>query len=151
MNKKVKRTVIFTALIIAGCIYFCLSPVRDRFSGLRPEDQNNTTWVSEQPKIIMEVNNYARHCCSGKIFLKDTVNAAFFFDSGTSVLVDDTDKIVYRTESDGQRGMNDSNAMLFWGRCDFSSDRCIIEVTRSNTDEIKVGNEIILNRQERYD
>ena len=148
MNKKFKyRTIIVIALVIIGALIYCLSPVRNRFSGLRPEDQNNTTWISEIPKIILNIDYNNHFCSSGKIFLNNTINVAFFFDTGRSVLVDDIDKIVYQTESDGERGMNDSKALVFWGECDFSTDCCKITVTKSNVDEIKVGDEIVLYRQ----
>ena len=58
MNKKFKyRTIIVIALVIIGCLIYCLSPVRNRFSRLRPEDQNNTTWISEIP-MLTRYNGY---------------------------------------------------------------------------------------------
>ena len=116
----------------------------DMDSDIKPRNQLNTNWVSENPDIFFTVlEDEGYYLCLGT--LKDSeksYNIELDFDFGREVNIVDYDilqknNFVYKTED-----------LMVRADCKFSEKKCIITVTESVIDSIKVNDKITFNRVE---
>lgn len=102
--------------IFIGCLLFCTLFLMgcDPNAGKRPYNYANTTWVSEEPYIMMKTEktdepSYCEMEVNGEI-----VQVEILFASGTLVAV-------------APYGSTDDSETYFKGHCKFSKKKCVIK------------------------
>mgnify|MGYP006401337381 CR=1 FL=1 len=107
----------------------------------KPKLQANTVWKCTNPNIEFKVKNLR---CFGQMELDaKTINVEVIFDRGASRFV-----TVYNINSNQLYQKNYKATLVFNGDCKFYESKCIVKVTESNVDGIKVGDKITFVKQE---
>ena len=113
----------------------------DIHNDVKPGRRVNTKWVSEEPEIffvVAEDNDY--YTCLGT--LKDSqklYNIDMSFDYGKDVNIIDYDVL-----KENNFVLKEEH-ILAKATCDFSEEKCVIKITKSSLDSIKVGDKITFN------
>jgi len=116
----------------------------DLDSDVKPRNQDNTKWVSENPKIYFIVTKdepTGCNSCMGKLNVSEkSYNIDMDFDYGRGVNILDYDimeknNFIYRME-----------AILIRADCKFSEKKCTIKVTESSIDGIEVDDKITFKK-----
>lgn len=120
------------SLILVSC---------DMDSDVKPRNQFNTKWVSENPDIFFTVAE--QEGCSGVLNTSEqSYNIMMDFDFGRDVNIIDYDTLKENNF------VVKTNQILVRADCKFSEKKCIITVTESVIDSIKVNDKITFNRVE---
>ena len=100
--------VMFLIVVSSSCVDFN--------SGKRPNDYDNTKWVSTQPDIWFEVHNRK---CTGEATINDKVTKIYVsFDYGNTVEI-------------YPMGKNSLDEVLMIGRCKFSKEKLVVFVSKN--------------------
>ncbi len=130
--------VIFT-IILSLMLVSC-----DLDSDVKPRNQDNTKWVSEDPNIYFTVTkNEVKGCnsCKGKLKISNKCyRIGMDFDYGRDVNILDYDimeknNFIYKLE-----------AILIRADCKFSEKKCTLKVTESSIDGIEVDDKITFKK-----
>ena len=142
---------IIILLFILGSIliyvWFSFASCNDN-SDLNPGGRLNTIWVSEHPDIYFIVKkdeDNSCYACLGTFKNSEksyNVMMDFGFGRDTSVTIMDYDSLEKNDFT------FDMNQILARADCKFSENKCIITVTESSIDCIKVGDKITFNKVE---
>lgn len=141
---KISLIICFSVLIITLLIiglFKLIELSRLENKDYKPKLQANTIWKCTDPDIEFEVNNYK---CFGKVRINsEIINLQIVFGPGMSkrikvkdIHTDDFAKDKYYSTT------------IFKGDCKFYESKCIVKVTESNVDNIKVGDKITFVKQE---
>jgi len=110
-------------------------------SKFKPPRQLSSVWASANPTIDFAVNNGK---CFGELKFNDkTVNVQVLFDPGRGkyMSVEDYDAMVINNFKYSPK------TQLFVGSCKFYEKKCVVTITESNVDGIKVGDKIVFERK----
>lgn len=110
----------------------------DMDSDVKPRNRLNTNWVSDNPRIFFTVTQGEGHKdCLGRLEDSDKIyNIAMDFDFGREVNIIDYDIL---KENDF---VMKSKYILVKGDCKFSEKKCVVTITESNIDSLKVDDKI---------
>jgi hypothetical protein len=118
----------------------------DMLAHKHPTNQNNTIWVSDNPRAYMRVYSNLNWLNIGKLYIDEHSDAFVEMSmdfEGTGVDVYDPSKFTFR-ERDGAIYVFD--ALLFSGTCKFRNNRFTITVGHSEVDFVAVGDVITFTR-----
>ena len=142
-----KKKVVLTIIIVIGIVGFYNSPLFSFFtyriwSATDVLLEENTVWESEkQPEIIVYNGENTKYSIvNGTIKIGDKKIDTVWEVQYHIIKVEDMEKLDNK----------ESETVIFIGKCrrNLWGNKLKIEVTFSNVDEIKVGDEIILNKQD---
>ena len=147
--KKHKNAQLFLTIFIGLIIIFMLiiglfkliESSRLENNDYKPDIQPNAVWKCTDPNIEFEVMD---HGCFGKMKLdSETINLQIIFGRGM-----DTSIKMKNIHTDNIHQDKYNSTLVFWGDCKFYESKCVVKVTESNVDSIKVGDKIIFVKQE---
>ena len=141
-----KKKVILTIIIVIGILGFYNSPLFTFFtyriwSATDVLSEENKVWESEKPEITAYNGENTKYSMvNGTIKIGDKIIDTVWRARYHIIEVEDMEKLDNK----------ESETVIFIGECkrNLWGNKLKIEVTFSNVDEIKVGDEIILNKQD---
>ncbi len=127
-------------LLIIG-LFKLIESSKSENKDYKPIRQKNTIWKCTNPDIEFEVMD---HGCFGKMKLdSETTNLQIVFGHEM-----DRSIKVKNIHSDNIHQDKYNSTLVFWGDCKFYESKCIVKVTETNVDNIKVGDKITFVKQE---
>ena len=113
-----KRVILCVIIVLIG---MSLLSSCDRYYGRRPNDYDNTKWVSSEPDIWFTVQDRK---CAGEITI-DGVAAEIW------VMFDFGHRVSFSPPRTPENELNYYNYFLFDGTCKFSKDKLIVTIDRN--------------------
>ena len=119
----------------------------DMYNDVKPRNQDDTIWVSENPDIFFTVADAEKGgytVCLGILKTSEIIyNIEMDFDYGSGVTIHDynilkKNNFIYQMED-----------IILRADCDFSKNECNVTVTESFIDSIKADDEITFNKADK--
>ena len=141
-----KKKVILTIIIVIGIVGFYNSPLFTFFtyriwSATDVLSEENKVWESEKPEITVYYGENTKYSMvNGTVKIGNKIIDTVWGVRYHIIEVRDMEKL----------DNNESETVIFIGECkrNLWGNKLKIKVTLSNVNEIKVGDEIILNKQD---
>jgi hypothetical protein len=112
---------------------------------VKPRNRLNTKWVSDNPTIFFTVTKDEGYsvCLGNLVNSEKSYSIELDFDYGRDVNIIDYDIL---KKNNFVRKINDD--VIARGDCKFSEDKCIVTITETHVDSLKVDDKITFNRVE---